>query len=249
MKILITTLSITFASLLVRAEPTINLHNYDHYQLWVDCSERAAIAFKYTVSKDLGNKKRYHSFYDDLSVKQECKQKKRSSYSHYNSDKPKYDRGHLAAANHFDFDKDALKQANIMTNVLPQTLQLNRGAWKRTEELIECYRDRFPVNTVGGVIWGTDSSNDLFFTSHGIRTPDYFWRIHWGKLDSQSYMSAWVMPNTEDARASNLKNYRVDIDSLVQLLEYPQLKKLLFELRIQSGKPFKYSKGCKLHES
>lgn len=110
---------------------------YDHYELWLDCSEKAAIAFKYTAAEDSANLTRYSSFYKDPKSPHNCHQLSNKPYKHRNVNLPKYDRGNLAAANHFDFDKKALRQANYMSNVMPQTVKLNRGSWKRTEELIE----------------------------------------------------------------------------------------------------------------
>lgn len=222
---------------------------YPHYQLWVDCDENAAVAFEYVIQSDKGNKARYSSFYDDPKLPQECEQKSRDSYKHYASDMPKYDRGHLAAANHFDFDKKALKEANYMANVMPQTLQLNRGAWKRTEEIIECYRDTFDLVNFGGIIWGEDSRNDLFVASHGVRTPDYFWRIIFGSHNNQNYFSAWLLPNSKDAKSANLKHYQIELSDLIALLDYEQIKSMLESLEVKSGKPFTYKKGCKAYES
>jgi len=224
-------------------------HEYSHYQLWIDCEENAAIAFEYQIRSDKGNKARYKSFYDDPKLPQKCEQKSRESYKHFDSEMPSFDRGNLAAANHFDFDKKALKEANYMANVLPQTLQLNRGAWKRTEELIECYRDTFNLSNYGGVVWGEDSRNDLFMKSHGIRTPDYYWRVIFGVHNGDEFFSAWLLPNTKDAKSSNLENYQIQLVDLMVLIEYEQVKEMLENLDVKSGKPFIYKKGCKAYES
>jgi DNA/RNA endonuclease G (NUC1) len=52
-----------------------------------------------------------------------------------------YHRGHLVPANHLDGSEETIKASNTMTNILPQTADLNLGAWLQTEEIIECYRD------------------------------------------------------------------------------------------------------------
>jgi len=223
--------------------------SYENYDLWLDCDKRAAIAFKYEVKADTGNKKRYSSFYDDLSTPQSCEQLSRDTYVHHINNAPKYDRGHLAAANHFDFDKSALKEANYMTNVLPQTVKLNRGAWKRTEELIECYRDSFNVFTIGGVVWGTDSSNDHFKISHGIETPDYYWRVLLGTKDNKHYFSSWILPNDTSASSANLKHFEVTFLQLIEHVSYEEIRKELNSLPIKSGESFQYYKGCKAYES
>jgi len=238
----ISLLNVSYAQTLVEQQ-------YTHYKLWLDCKERASIAFSYVASKDKGNKTKYTSFYDDPSLPQSCQQLSRKAYNHYNDTESKYHAAQLAAANHFDFDKRALKEANFMANVLPQTLPMNRGAWKRTEELVECYRDRFDVVNYGGVIWGTDSKNDLFLTSHGVRTPDYFWKVLTGKHENEQYFTAWIVPNVNDARASKLQHYVVGLEQLIARVEYQEIKLLLKSLEVKFGKQFKYNKGCKAHVS
>jgi len=88
-----------------------------------------------------------------------------------------YDRGHQVPANHLDDFQTAIKQTNFMTNILPQTSQMNRGAWKATEEIVECYRDIDELLVLGGTIWGNNPSIDFFLQSHGVATPDAFWKV------------------------------------------------------------------------
>jgi len=56
-----------------------------------------------------------------------------------------------------------------MTNILPQALNMNRGAWLQTEEIIECYRDIDELLVIGGVIWGNNPADDFFIESHGVK--------------------------------------------------------------------------------
>lgn len=230
----------------VYSSESLTVREYEHYQLWISCDENAAVAFSYRLGSDEGNLKRFNSFFDDVSINQDCKQTSRKPYSHHSTNLPKFDRGHLAAANHFDFDRNALKQDNFIVNALPQTVKLNRGAWKRTEELIECYRDRFALNTLGGVIWGSNSENDVFKTSHGIRTPDYYWRVI---SSEKGYFSAWVLPNTSDAKSANLNNYEISLEKLIDQIEYKEIRENLKALKTKQGNPFVYGKECKLYVS
>ena len=88
----------------------------------------------------------------------------------------RFDRGHLVPANHLDNSPDAIRQSNFMTNILPQASNMNRGAWLQTEEIAECYRDLEPVTVIGGAIWGDNPRTD-FVASHGVATPDEFWKV------------------------------------------------------------------------
>ncbi|MEH6444485.1 MAG: DNA/RNA non-specific endonuclease [Oceanospirillaceae bacterium] len=225
---------------------------YDRYELWIDCDEKAAIAFRYTVADDLANLTRYSNFYKDPNAPLNCHQLSNKPYEHHDSKLPKFERGQLAAANHFDSSKKALRQANYMSNVLPRTAALNRGSWKRTEQLIECYRDTFPVTTMGGVIWGTNDLNDAFTLSHGIKTPDSYWRLLSGGLNGNDHYISWILPNNETASSSMLQHYEISYDELIQLIQpvvsLDVLAKL-DKLKIKSGKPFKYTKGCRAYGS
>ncbi len=102
-------------------------------------------------------------------------------------------------ANHLDYSELAIRQSNFMTNILPQTATLNRGAWYRTEEIIECYRDQTELLVLGGATWGNTkaaSKNDYFVGSHNIRTPESFWKV---VIAGDGSTIAWLMPNDATA--------------------------------------------------
>lgn len=44
-----------------------------------------------------------------------------------------YDRGHLAPAADFNFDREALKETYLFTNIAPQEPTMNRGEWAEVE--------------------------------------------------------------------------------------------------------------------
>jgi endonuclease G len=104
---------------------------------------------------------------------------------------------------------DAIHQSNTITNVLPQASNMNRGAWLQTEEIAECYRDIEPVAVIGGVIWGDNPRTD-FVASHGVATPDAFWKV----LIREDRAIAWVIPNTTKATRKRLDDYLVSIADL-----------------------------------
>ena len=91
---------------------------------------------------------------------------------------------------------------------------MNRGAWLRTEEIIECHRELGDLEVIGGVVYGFNPHDDLFLSTHGVRTADYFWKIVANKND----VIAWIIPNIQDARRSQLDNYIVSIFELEQVV-------------------------------
>jgi endonuclease G len=195
----------------IRSDKGILELNYEGFTVWVDCKERAPIKFRYNVQKDTGNFDRHSSFYLDNRVPPECQQKNVKAYGNG------YDRGHQVPANHLDFSKKAIRESNYMVNILPQVAGMNRGAWLQTEMIIECYRDIDELLVVGGVIWGDDTKNDLFIQSHGVRTPDAFWKvIIRGSINSERVIG-WIIPNISEAKRKNLDDYLVSINDIEKL--------------------------------
>lgn len=174
------------------------------FETWIDCRERLPILFYYQVEKDIGNLQRYSSFFLDPTVPNSCQQLTSNTYTGSG-----YDRGHMVAANHVDQSQEALKESNYMTNVCPQRANLNRGAWLLTEEITECHRDIDTLNIYGGIIMGDDITNDIFKYTHGIRTPDFYWKIIENTRTKD--VIAWILPNTDSATRTNLNQYATSI--------------------------------------
>jgi hypothetical protein len=83
----------------------------------------------------------------------------------------------------------------------------------------ECYRDLTDLVIYGGVIWGFDKSNDWFIDSHGVETPDYWWRLHY-RVDSGTY-DAWLMANSATSDRNQMERYRVSLSELIAIADYP----------------------------
>jgi DNA/RNA endonuclease G (NUC1) len=91
--------------------------DYEGFTVWLDCSKRGAVKFRYNAQRDQGNFKRHERFYYDPDVPKRCQQTSTKSYKHPSQ---RYDRGHIVPANHLDYSMIAIKQSNYMTNILPQ---------------------------------------------------------------------------------------------------------------------------------
>lgn len=137
--------------------------DYEGFSVWLDCRHRGPVWFEYAARADTGSLPRRQSFSLDPDVPDECQQTSSSTYS---GGQQSYDRGHLVPANHLDHLRDGIRQSNFMTNVLPQARNMNRGAWLRTEEIIECLRDEEDLEVIGGVIYGFNPHDDDFLASH-----------------------------------------------------------------------------------
>lgn len=188
--------------------------DYEGFTVWLDCSKRGAVKFRYNAQRDTGNFKRSSRFFIDPKVPKECHQ---FSAKTYKKKGHRYDRGHLVPANHLDYSKTAIKASNTMVNILPQAANMNRGAWLMTEEIIECYRDIDELLIIGGVIWGNNSDDDYFVKSHGVKTPDAFWKVIIRGIDSDERVIAWIVPNSKKATRKILNKYIVSIEEIEKI--------------------------------
>ena len=115
-----------------------------------------------------------HTYKQDPDVPTGCSQQ--TNTGTYNSVVSGWDRGHLVTSNHMDYSADYILRANYMTNVAPQVASFNQGIWVQAENVAECYRELAPVTVYGGLAFG-DTRNDYFLSSHGVPTPDYWWKV------------------------------------------------------------------------
>ena len=184
--------------------------DYLGFTVWLDCKEHAAYRFRYNAGHDMGDYDRTDDFRLDPTVPYECQPSSTATFSTKNiPNAPTYHRGHLVAANHLDYDEQAIRESFFMTNILPMTQQLNLGAWSRTEEITECYRDRSELLVLGGAVWGNtrkDKKNDYFVGSHNIRTPEYYWKLI---IKGDGETIAWYIPNDTTALSGQLDRYLI----------------------------------------
>ena len=188
--------------------------DYGGFGLLYDCDSRSAIRFEYRLEKDTGGLARPANYTFDPTLPKDCGQQ--TSTNSYASVVSGWERGHLVASNHMDFDANYLLRANYMTNIVPQLASVNRGVWKETENITECFRELAPINVSGGVVYD-DTNNDFFVPSHGIKSPDFFWKTltttdTGGNLQTIS----WLIPNREGLE--DLDSYIVTVDQIEKLI-------------------------------
>ncbi|MEE7545647.1 DNA/RNA non-specific endonuclease [Xanthomonas sp. Kuri4-1] len=185
------------------------------FVLTYDCTQHTALRYAYTLTADTGSAARPSSFYLDTDLPSGCAgQTKTASYASVRSG---YDRGHLVTSNHMDYNATYIRRANLMTNIVPQVSGFNQGIWVQAENVAECYRDIKPVEVYGGVVYG-DASNDYFLSSHGIPTPEFFWKtiITTDPGTGATKAISWIIPN--ETGLGGLDSYIVSIADLEELL-------------------------------
>ena len=195
--------------------------DYNGFTVWVDCDKGGAQVVYYRAEQDTDDFDRSSGFRIDNSIPPECQP--RSTGTYRNNTVPAntgyYDIGHLVPANHLDYSQQSMNDSFYVTNTLPQQSTFNRhGAWAYTEKLTECYRDIETLDVWAGVLWGNDSSDDYFLNTHGIATPDYWWKVVI-RINTGEYV-AWIMPNNKASKAANINSYLVSIEELANAGAY-----------------------------
>ncbi len=206
----------------------------DHYgfTLWLDCDiHHGAIAFYYELGKDKGNLDlKGKPFRFDPKVPETCQPQTWRSYNTttVNPSEGTWDRGQLIPSNHMDGHRTALKETFYLSNTLPLNAIFNQegGAWDTTMRISECYREITPLKIWGGVIWGKNRDNDFFTVTHGIKTPDFLWKLIY-REDKKEYL-AWLFPNHWSAKDSKMDQYLITLDKLKAAVNFmPEMPFLL----------------------
>jgi endonuclease G len=187
----------------------------DHgaYALDYDCVDRLSVRYAYTLTVDTGSALRPDAFVrQDPLLPADCPAQ--TSAASYASVAPGWDRGHLVAANHMDASDALIAQTFLMSNIVAQRAAFNQGIWAEAEAIAECWRDTAPVQVVGGVV-ADDVANDLFRSSHGVVTPDWFWMVLISAdpaRPGQQRALAWWIPNVDDT--GTLASRQVTIEAI-----------------------------------
>jgi endonuclease G len=196
--------------------PTTSSHvvTLDHgaFKLQYDCEIHSTLRYEYLLEVDTGSAARPTTFHlDDPTLPAGCGQQ--TSTATYASVATGWDRGHLVTANHMDGSDALIASTFYMTNVVPQRAAFNEGIWADAEAIAECYRDLAPVQVVGGLVYD-DAANDLFLVSHGIATPDWFWKVlvTTDRSSGATQVIAWLIPN--DIGLGSLDSYIVSVATL-----------------------------------
>ncbi len=198
------------------------------FTLWLDCeTQHGALAFYYALGKDRGNldlKSRPYRF--DPKIPTSCQPQTWRSYNTttVNPSEGTWDRGQLVPSNHMDANRSTLKESYYLSNTLPLNSIFNQpgGAWYKTVLITECYRDITRLKIWGGVIWGKNEDNDFFTVTHGIKTPDFLWKLIY-REDKKEYV-AWIFPNHWSTKDTKMDDYLIALDKLKAAVDFiPEL--------------------------
>lgn len=105
-----------------------------------------------------------------------------------------YDRGHMAPAADFNFDRIALGETYLYSNICPQRPELNRGQWADIERQV---RDLARSGTVHVVtVAEFDGTNRI----GRVRVPSAFVKVAFGSFGAR----VWRVENVKGAKGNGL---------------------------------------------
>lgn len=181
------------------------------------------VAYELLPAETLGEAKRKSSFKRDERVAGSPVHK---DYTHSG-----FDRGHLKPAADSKSSSECMAASFLMTNVAPQTPQLNRGSWKQLEEATRDWaRELGEVYVVCGP--GLESQGQL--TNGNVEVPTTYWKAIL-RTQPDTACIAFVMPN-QGTKLAPFPSYRITVDSLEATIGidlFPQLPPSV-EQRIES---------------
>lgn len=132
-----------------------------------------------------------------------------------------YTRGHMAPAMDMRWDKTAMAQCFLMTNICPQLDEMNDGEWRHVEEAVHKWS-----RTAGRLVVFTGpifSNNMKRIGKHqDIAVPDRFFKVIYSPKQNRAI--AFVMENKK--MTNSWTNYATTIDKVEALTEYDFLAAL-----------------------
>lgn len=131
-----------------------------------------------------------------------------------------FDRGHVAAAGNNTHDPVAMSQTFLLTNMVPQNKNNNRGVWKQLETLT---RDWIMRNGELFIISGTVYNPQFATIGRGVGVPDGLFKIIVDPRNKR--MIAFMLPNAPMG-ANEFPRYIVSVAEIEQrtgIRFFPQL--------------------------
>lgn len=127
-----------------------------------------------------------------------------------------YDRGHLAPAGDMKWDRMAMSQSFLMSNMSPQNPSFNRGIWKKLEqEVRDLAIERDSIYVVTGPVLHTVESS---IGKNEVSIPAYYFKVVVDLSPPGHGMLAFLLPN--EGSGDELSNYAISVDSLEAFTGY-----------------------------
>ena len=124
-----------------------------------------------------------------------------------------YDRGHLAPAADLEWSVESMEDSFLMSNMTPQAPQLNRGIWKKLEEQVRKWADKFgELVVIAGPVLEKEAEAYKAIGKNNVRVPEYFYKVILTEKDGNRIALGFIFPN--ENCEGDLFDYLVPIDEI-----------------------------------
>lgn len=140
-----------------------------------------------------------------------------------------FDRGHLCPSEDRDNTSEANAATFVLSNVVPQAPNLNRGVWKAVEDYARKQLDTGNEVYIMAGVTGTGGSGEQGEASSlangKITVPAYCWKVllilpngdnDLQRINADTRAVAVLMPNQQSASGQSWTNYRLTVGELEQ---------------------------------
>lgn len=186
------------------------LHHARFSLVYNDSAEQADwVSYRISIHDIERNIERTNDFREDTLVKSGS-----ASLSDYSGSG--YDRGHLAPAAIMKTSNEAMSESFLMSNISPQLPSFNRGVWKRLEEKIRFWSEKFDsLLVISGPI--LDNPIDTIGSNQVLVPSAYFKTIIAFKGEDKRGI-AFLLPH--ESSSASLYSFATSIDHIEELKEY-----------------------------
>ena len=164
------------------------------------------VAEKITSADVSGPAKRRDDFRPDADIPPEY----RATLSDYAG--TGYDRGHLSPAATNTQSQEIMSESFLLTNMVPQNANKNRGIWRILELKI---RDWVLQGKDIWVVTGTVYDSGYTTIGNGVGVPTRMWKVIYDARDQKAI--AFIMPNSPISR-SDLHSYATSVTELERII-------------------------------
>lgn len=177
-------------------------------------------------SYTLGKEKRTDDFREDPAVRTQSAEPEDYKLSGY-------DRGHLVPAGDMKWNKKAMSESFLMSNIAPQTHAFNAGIWETLESQVRSWAkiDSQIYIVTGPVLQG----NLKIIGENKVTVPEYFYKAILDVTEPELKCIAFIIPNKGSKQP--VLDFAVTVDSLEALTQtdfFPGLPDDL-ETRLESS--------------
>lgn len=121
-----------------------------------------------------------------------------------------YDRGHMAPAGDMKWDRGAMSESFLLSNMSPQDPYFNRGIWKKLEQQVRDWAvEKDSIYVVTGPVLATVNSS---IGENHVGVPGFYFKVLADLSPPDHSFIAFLLPNERSSEA--LERFALSVDSL-----------------------------------